>query len=620
MYSHHFGSFVLCFALFLFSAASCLSADPAAMICDSVPAESVLILEPDGEPNAHLVEFGRIYTDRFIGRNATQDDRDRLFALFEADPCSESLLPFVIASLGNSPTEAEDFPRLVRLARETPHAFLLNLTLGELLLAASNKRESDEEKKSRLEQAYGFLSHVYHESFLAYPALENEVLFLAKDEAAEKKKKLDRKFRHAVSKYMMVCLLQEKWKKLEDAIRCLKSFPALYEDPELSALALLMLLGRMENSRPVLPLPLIGPIPDDAFSLQCDFAEIYPHFLNLLESGAFKETRTPGELTGILARMGKVEDLRRALLSWILLTDGASPEPLEILAAVEEIAGRRMTAARLAELALATGRSPDPVRMIFAAANTCRNAGDPARALALLRKYEAKIPDKTALTGSYLQLYLMLHDIPSALKMAAQLPENHAKYIQIMLIQKDQGAWKAAAESGKKALDFLRADNLKLTSNAFYLIYCEILEKNGDVEGVRAVLEPLIRESPEDADLLNFLGYVLADHNRDLDVAQDLIERALRKKPDNAAILDSMAWVLFRRGKIREAKTFILQSLDRCGESPDATLFDHAGDIFHALGEGKKAVEFWNRALRLLEESSSDPELEKSVRKKLSAR
>lgn len=593
-----FGRTVLRLVFILLPVPFSLSAGSADRVCDSFPEDPVPVLEPEGEPDARLFEFGKIFSERIAGKTATPEDRARLFALLESDPDSESLLPFVIASLGNPPAASKDFPRLEQLARKVPSATLLNLTLGELLLADKEK-ETEEEKEVRLDRAYEFL----HAAYQSLASMENAP-------------SLDRKTRYVFVKYMMVCLLQKKDADLLKTVRYLKSVPAYYADPELSAVTLLMILGRMEKVRPVSLLPLSGPIPDKAFTLRCAFSEAFSHFLKLLEEGRFTESRPPGQLAVILTRMGKTEDLRRALLSWILLTGGTRPEPLEFLAAVEETAGRGMTAGRLVELSLASGKPADPTRMIFAAVNTYRNAGAPERALALLKKYGSRIRDKGALTDHYIQLHLMLHDIPSALKAAASLPESHAKYIQIMLIQKDMKQWKAAAAAGRKALSLIRKNKLKLTSNAFYLIYAEILEKTGDVDSLRAVLEPLIRENPEDPDLLNFLGYVLADHDRDLDYAQDLIKRALKKKPENGAILDSMAWVLFRKGRFQEAKTFMLQSLERCGETPDATILDHAGDIFHALGEKKTAADFWQRALRLLEETGEDPDLEKSVRKK----
>ena len=603
MFAGQFRKPVLAFALGWLLFAFALPGLAADRVCDDVPEDPPAVLAPEGEPDARLLEFGKLFSERIVGKKALPEDRARILALFETTPHSRKLLPFVIASLGDSPTSSPDFPRLAGIARANPSAGLLNLTLGELFLAAQKKEETESQKAARLEQAYGYL-------LTAFRTLTDDV--------SPAKRELDRETRHAVMKYMMVCLLQEKERELDETIRRMKSVPPYHDDPELSAAVLLTILDRMEKVRPLSPL-LTGPMPDKAFSLQCDFSEAFTHYLDLLESGRFPDMRLSGRLVSILVQKGKAEELRCALLSWILRTDGALAEPLELLAAVEELSGDLMTAGRLAEIVLAAGKAKDPVRLIVAAVNTYRNAGQPRRALSLLKKYEGRIRDKATLAGLYIPLYLGLHDIPSALKAAAQLPDGHVKYIQLMMMQKELKQWQEAAESGKKAMSFIRKNKLKLRENTFYLVYCEVLEKIGDVERVRSVLEPLIREDPENPELLNFLGYVLADHDRDLDRARDLIQRALKKKPDSAAILDSMAWVLYRQGRFQEAETYIRKSLERCGDLADATILDHAGDIHKALGNRKKAAGFWLRALRLLKETGSDPELEKAVRKKLAA-
>ena len=62
--------------------------------------------------------------------------------------------------------------------------------------------------------------------------------------------------------------------------------------------------------------------------------------------------------------------------------------------------------------------------------------------------------------------------------------------------------------------------------------------------------ESLLKDRPEDASLLNALGYSLADRNQKLPRAESLIRKALAASPDNPAFLDSLGWVLFRRGDI----------------------------------------------------------------------
>ena len=69
--------------------------------------------------------------------------------------------------------------------------------------------------------------------------------------------------------------------------------------------------------------------------------------------------------------------------------------------------------------------------------------------------------------------------------------------------------------------------------------------------------ESLLKDRPEDASLLNALGYSLADRNQKLPRAETLIRKALEASPDNPAFLDSLGWVRFRRGDIPGALPYL---------------------------------------------------------------
>ena len=48
-----------------------------------------------------------------------------------------------------------------------------------------------------------------------------------------------------------------------------------------------------------------------------------------------------------------------------------------------------------------------------------------------------------------------------------------------------------------------------------------------------------------------------------------------------------------------EAKKEILRAIKIFGDDVDATILDHAGDIFNALGDKAAAREYWEKALTL---------------------
>ena len=112
-------------------------------------------------------------------------------------------------------------------------------------------------------------------------------------------------------------------------------------------------------------------------------------------------------------------------------------------------------------------------------------------------------------------------------------------------------------------------------------------------ESVRT-FEGLLKDRPEDASLLNALGYSLADRNQKLPRAETLIRKALAASPDNPAFLDSLGWVRFRRGDILGA----LPHLERAYRIfPDPEIASHWGELLWVSGKQSEARALWARSL-----------------------
>jgi tetratricopeptide (TPR) repeat protein len=152
------------------------------------------------------------------------------------------------------------------------------------------------------------------------------------------------------------------------------------------------------------------------------------------------------------------------------------------------------------------------------------------------------------------------------------------------------------------------AGDAKRLTDTFYFQMGATSERLGDYAQAEKYFEKSLRLAPDSAETLNYLGYMWAEHDEKLDEAKDLITKAVKKEPKNAAYLDSMAWVLYKMHQPKPALDYALKAI-QFSEQEDATVYDHLGDIYTALGEKDKARQAWTKSLSL---ESSD-----AVRKKL---
>jgi tetratricopeptide (TPR) repeat protein len=133
---------------------------------------------------------------------------------------------------------------------------------------------------------------------------------------------------------------------------------------------------------------------------------------------------------------------------------------------------------------------------------------------------------------------------------------------------------------------------------AFYFQLGAAHERNGNRAEAAKYFERSIALAPDNADALNYLGYMWAEQGENLPRARELIERALKLEPENDAFLDSMGWVLFQLGDAQAALGYLLQAIAK-SETPDATVYDHLGDVYAALKQMDQAREAWAKSVTI---------------------
>jgi tetratricopeptide (TPR) repeat protein len=148
----------------------------------------------------------------------------------------------------------------------------------------------------------------------------------------------------------------------------------------------------------------------------------------------------------------------------------------------------------------------------------------------------------------------------------------------------------------KEAFDLLGRALQKMPDSPDLLYdHAMAAEKVNRIDVLEQNLRKLITIRPDYAHAYNALGYTLADRNERLDEAHALIEKALKLSPDDAFIMDSMGWVLYRMGRNREA----LDVLQRAyALRPDADIAAHLGEVLWADGREGEARKIWSDALK----------------------
>jgi Tfp pilus assembly protein PilF len=128
-----------------------------------------------------------------------------------------------------------------------------------------------------------------------------------------------------------------------------------------------------------------------------------------------------------------------------------------------------------------------------------------------------------------------------------------------------------------------------------------ICERLNDVDCFENSFRYLLLKNPDDASVLNYLGYSLADRGLKLEEATKMIEKAVSLSPEDPAYLDSLAWAYYKQADYDKAYSYITKSLNYIKEhskDPDPMIYEHKGDILLKLNNFEDAyTSYWTAAL-----------------------
>lgn len=165
-------------------------------------------------------------------------------------------------------------------------------------------------------------------------------------------------------------------------------------------------------------------------------------------------------------------------------------------------------------------------------------------------------------------------------------------YITLSQIYMKMKRWKEAEEALNEGDKLASRPEEKEYVQYYQGMFYERQKKYDQAE---QAFRQILQTDPNNSPTLNYLGYMLADHNTRLEEAFNMIKHAVDLDPQNGAYLDSLGWVYFKLGKYDEAE----DNLRRAAEKTpyDATIQDHLGELYAKTGKLKLAATHWERAL-----------------------
>jgi tetratricopeptide (TPR) repeat protein len=112
-----------------------------------------------------------------------------------------------------------------------------------------------------------------------------------------------------------------------------------------------------------------------------------------------------------------------------------------------------------------------------------------------------------------------------------------------------------------------------------------------------ADLRHALELSPEQPEVLNYLGYSWVDRGEHLQEGLQMIQRAAELRPASGAIIDSLGWAYFKTGRYDLAVDNLEHAVELMPADP--LLNDHLGDAYWRSERHIEARFQWQRALAL---------------------
>lgn len=198
-------------------------------------------------------------------------------------------------------------------------------------------------------------------------------------------------------------------------------------------------------------------------------------------------------------------------------------------------------------------------------------------------------------------------------KLTAEVPTDIDAWTALGDAQRNAEHWQEAATAYDAAVKLLGPPKQK----DWPLFYSRAIseERSHRWDAAEPDLQLALKLSPNEPQVLNYLGYSWVDQGRNVSQALQMLEKARQLKPFDGYIVDSVGWAYFKLGRFDDAAKTLEDAILLVPGDP--TINDHLGDALWRVGKKIDARFQWSHALAFGPDVEEKSSLEKKLKEGL---
>jgi tetratricopeptide (TPR) repeat protein len=192
-------------------------------------------------------------------------------------------------------------------------------------------------------------------------------------------------------------------------------------------------------------------------------------------------------------------------------------------------------------------------------------------------------------------------------------PRSYDAWITKADFLRDAKRFAEAAEAYAKAISLVP----KPERNHAGLFYFRGIayERSQQWDKAEADFRKSLELSPDQANVLNYLGYSMIEKRINMPEAMEMIRKAVELKPNDGYIVDSLGWAHFHVREYNEAVKHLERAVELRPEDP--IINDHLGDAYWRAGRRLEAKFQWQHAKDNKPEPADLANIEKKLKEGL---